>query len=191
MSATSSEDGSMDSTAMVPQQPEPTITSEPLNLIPSEYRSNELTPEFSASSIADRRSPTESQQIESEQVNSHRSQLETENLRIRSVDQLLNPESLKLQKHLRVTEGRSRDDRMNGGNMRLPGEALRSRTREGLLTVGIVPPELEVRERGEGVRAKKDIPKGTRYGPFLGKWLGEPIDPRFAWEVSYSFIISK
>ena len=50
------------------------------------------------------------------------------------------------------------------------------------------PVELEVREVvGEdalGIWARQLIPRGTRYGPFLGKWLSEPVDPRFAWEVS-------
>ncbi len=33
--------------------------------------------------------------------------------------------------------------------------------------------------------AAEDVPPGTRYGPFLGKWTAEPADQRFAWEVSY------
>ena len=32
--------------------------------------------------------------------------------------------------------------------------------------------------------AVEDIPSGTRYGPFLGKWVQEPANHKFAWEVS-------
>lgn len=35
-----------------------------------------------------------------------------------------------------------------------------------------------------GVFAKNLVPKGTRYGPFLGKWVSLVSDPTFAWEVS-------
>ena len=35
-----------------------------------------------------------------------------------------------------------------------------------------------------GVFAKHSIQKGTRYGPFLGKWTTFVGDPAFAWEVS-------
>jgi ecotropic virus integration site 1 protein len=45
---------------------------------------------------------------------------------------------------------------------------------------GAVPCEVELKE---GVVAKSLIPKGTRYGPFQGKWAGVPQDARFAWEV--------
>ena len=34
------------------------------------------------------------------------------------------------------------------------------------------------------VVAKASIKKGTKYGPFLGKFFNEPHDRRFAWEVS-------
>lgn len=50
-------------------------------------------------------------------------------------------------------------------------------------------PEIEVggvgRSSGEAplVRARKDLPRGARFGPFLGKWAGEPFDQRYAWEV--------
>lgn len=34
------------------------------------------------------------------------------------------------------------------------------------------------------VRARKDIARGSKFGPFLGKWASEPFDLRYAWEVS-------
>lgn len=48
-------------------------------------------------------------------------------------------------------------------------------------------PEVEVGSPGtEGplVRARKDIQRGARFGPFLGKWASRPDNPRYAWEVS-------
>jgi len=48
-------------------------------------------------------------------------------------------------------------------------------------------PEVEVGGSAAGgpyVRARKDIPRGARFGPFLGKWASEPFNPRYAWEVS-------
>ncbi|XP_015607985.1 MDS1 and EVI1 complex locus protein isoform X2 [Cephus cinctus] len=47
-------------------------------------------------------------------------------------------------------------------------------------------PEVEVGGSAPGgpqVRARKDIPRGARFGPFLGKWADEPFNPRYAWEV--------
>ncbi|KAK7572157.1 hypothetical protein V9T40_014629 [Parthenolecanium corni] len=47
----------------------------------------------------------------------------------------------------------------------------------------LVPHELELRSSGaEGVWTKTTIPRGTKYGPYIGKWLQKPIDMRFAWE---------
>ncbi|EEB17975.1 hypothetical protein Phum_PHUM496030 [Pediculus humanus corporis] len=45
-----------------------------------------------------------------------------------------------------------------------------------------IPKELKVKEPGRGVWAREKIPKGTRYGPFFGKWVSDPIDGRYAWE---------
>lgn len=56
------------------------------------------------------------------------------------------------------------------------------RAREVILASGSLPGELELRENG--VFAKALISKGTRYGPFQGKWASIPQDLRFAWEVS-------
>ncbi|XP_066153547.1 transcription factor hamlet isoform X2 [Euwallacea fornicatus] len=47
---------------------------------------------------------------------------------------------------------------------------------------GVLPSDLELKENG--VFAKSAINKGTRFGPFQGKWEGTPQDPRFAWEDS-------
>ncbi|XP_071526802.1 transcription factor hamlet-like isoform X2 [Panulirus ornatus] len=50
-----------------------------------------------------------------------------------------------------------------------------------------VPVELELRPSGTGVGvgvwAKQPISRGTRYGPFLGKWTANAKDPTLAWEV--------
>ncbi|XP_044595350.1 histone-lysine N-methyltransferase MECOM-like isoform X3 [Cotesia glomerata] len=50
----------------------------------------------------------------------------------------------------------------------------------------LIPSEVEVGKSSSGsalVRARKEIPRGTRFGPFLGKWASEPHNPRYAWEV--------
>ncbi|XP_030758572.1 histone-lysine N-methyltransferase PRDM16-like isoform X2 [Sitophilus oryzae] len=54
-------------------------------------------------------------------------------------------------------------------------------TRKVILANAVLPGELEFRKNG--VYAKTNIGKGTRFGPFQGKWAGVPQDPRFAWEV--------
>jgi hypothetical protein len=61
--------------------------------------------------------------------------------------------------------------------------AVRLRAHHELMATHI-PPELELREPGSGVWTRQRVTRGTRYGPFLGKWTPEPIDPRYAWEVS-------
>lgn len=48
-------------------------------------------------------------------------------------------------------------------------------------------PEVEVGRSalsGPQVRARRDIARGARFGPFLGKWASEPVNPHYAWEVS-------
>lgn len=48
-----------------------------------------------------------------------------------------------------------------------------------------MPYNFEVRNAGTGgVWTKTQLPKGVKYGPFLGKWGPKPVDSRFAWEVS-------
>ena len=53
------------------------------------------------------------------------------------------------------------------------------------------PANIELREStkggGLGVWSTESIPTGTRFGPFLGKWALEPINLRYAWEVSKIF----
>ncbi|XP_046752733.1 histone-lysine N-methyltransferase MECOM-like [Diprion similis] len=36
---------------------------------------------------------------------------------------------------------------------------------------------------GSQVRARRDIARGTRFGPFIGKWAHEPANPDYAWEI--------
>lgn len=69
-------------------------------------------------------------------------------------------------------------DDMRNGN----ADIFYLRAREIVLASGILPSELELRETG--IFAKTNINKGTRYGPFQGKWASIPQDARFAWEVS-------
>ncbi|CAG9860591.1 unnamed protein product [Phyllotreta striolata] len=45
----------------------------------------------------------------------------------------------------------------------------------------LLPNELELRE--EGVFAKTTVIKGTKYGPFQGKWASVPHDTKYAWEI--------
>lgn len=40
-----------------------------------------------------------------------------------------------------------------------------------------------------GIFARVNINNGTKYGPFLGKWETQPLDRRFAWEVSVILFI--
>jgi hypothetical protein len=60
---------------------------------------------------------------------------------------------------------------------------VRLRTHHDLMATHI-PPELELRDPGSGVWTRHHVSRGTRYGPFVGKLTPEPIDPRYAWEVS-------
>ncbi|KAF5296605.1 hypothetical protein FQA39_LY12433 [Lamprigera yunnana] len=45
----------------------------------------------------------------------------------------------------------------------------------------VLPVELEYRD--SGIFTVSVVPKGTKYGPFQGKWAGIPQDSRYAWEV--------
>lgn len=52
-----------------------------------------------------------------------------------------------------------------------------------------LPSELVL--KSGGVFSRANIPCGTKYGPFNGKWVGQPLDRRYAWAVSvfHSFSI--
>ncbi|XP_068617660.1 transcription factor hamlet-like isoform X2 [Battus philenor] len=41
----------------------------------------------------------------------------------------------------------------------------------------------ELMLKGGGIYARTNIPIGTKYGPFNGKWETQPLDRRYAWEV--------
>ncbi|XP_076271472.1 transcription factor hamlet-like isoform X2 [Rhynchophorus ferrugineus] len=55
------------------------------------------------------------------------------------------------------------------------------RAREIVLASGVLPAELDLKENG--VFAKVTVSRGTRFGPFQGKWAGLPQYDRFAWEI--------
>lgn len=38
--------------------------------------------------------------------------------------------------------------------------------------------------KNSGIFARVNIAIGTKYGPFVGKWKTQPLDGRYAWEVS-------
>lgn len=60
----------------------------------------------------------------------------------------------------------------------------------GVHIKSLLPHELELRNAGtEGVWTTVAIPRGTKYGPYTGKWLPKPIDTRFAWEVNISICL--
>jgi hypothetical protein len=78
----------------------------------------------------------------------------------------------------------SRDPQMAAADEEAP-PAVRLRAQHDLMATHL-PPELELRDPGCGVWTRQHVSRGTRYGPFLGKWIPEPVDPRYAWEVSLS-----
>lgn len=51
------------------------------------------------------------------------------------------------------------------------------------------PNDLDI--RNGSVYARTTIGRGTKYGPFTGKLTNEPVDQRFAWEVSDFFFFLK
>lgn len=61
------------------------------------------------------------------------------------------------------------------------------RAKERVISSNVLPNELELGD--SGVYAKCTIIKGTKYGPFQGKWAGTPQHPKFAWEVSDFFLL--
>lgn len=51
----------------------------------------------------------------------------------------------------------------------------------------LLPTELSY--KNGGIFSRVNIPVETKYGPFVGKWEKQPLDRRFAWEVSLYAII--
>lgn len=49
------------------------------------------------------------------------------------------------------------------------------------------PAQLELRPHG-GVWTRTSVGRGVRFGPFLGRWVLEPLNDKYAWEVSTRFI---
>lgn len=56
---------------------------------------------------------------------------------------------------------------------------------EKLSTTQQPPRSVSLRESPSGFRAfaSEEIQAGTRFGPFLGKWVQEPANANYAWEV--------
>ena len=58
--------------------------------------------------------------------------------------------------------------------------------------LALPPSQLEFSQsavcNGRGVWTKANIPAGTRFGPFLGKWVLEPENEEFAWEVRITIL---
>lgn len=50
-----------------------------------------------------------------------------------------------------------------------------------------MPSELVM--KGGGIFARMNISIGTKYGPFIGRWETQPLDRRFAWEVSLFYFL--
>ena len=54
---------------------------------------------------------------------------------------------------------------------------------EGGISNHLITPPPQLLLRKGGVWARVSIPAGVRFGPFLGKWVLEPANEDFAWEV--------
>lgn len=58
--------------------------------------------------------------------------------------------------------------------------------------LAVPPPQLELGQsgvsNGTGVWTKAALPANTRFGPFLGKWVLEPENDEFAWEVRITIL---
>lgn len=91
-----------------------------------------------------------------------------------------NPSEIARENYLYSTDKNNTNDQLNG--FKVANDLAFMRAKEVVLAGGSLPAELEVRENG--VFTKCLLPKGTKYGPFQGKWAGLPQHPRFAWEVS-------
>lgn len=58
--------------------------------------------------------------------------------------------------------------------------------------LAVPPPQLELGQsgvsNGTGVWSRATLPANTRFGPFLGKWVLEPENDEFAWEVRITIL---
>ncbi|XP_057326321.1 histone-lysine N-methyltransferase MECOM-like isoform X2 [Microplitis mediator] len=79
------------------------------------------------------------------------------------------------------SDRQTRDYRIDYQTIKQEPKESKEHTRDWLSPV----PEVEVGSSSSGplVRARREISRGTRFGPFLGKWASEPHNPRYAWEV--------
>lgn len=48
---------------------------------------------------------------------------------------------------------------------------------------------IELVYKNSGIFANVNIVNGMKYGPYAGKWETQPLDRRYAWEVSFLFIL--
>ncbi|KAL1115809.1 hypothetical protein AAG570_006099 [Ranatra chinensis] len=79
------------------------------------------------------------------------------------------------------TYGSSEEGESVGGRSDYEAEeGMRSSSEEG--PGGGLPEDVELRTSG-GVWARATLPRGSKFGPFQGKWVPKPLDPRFAWEI--------
>ncbi|XP_069977763.1 uncharacterized protein [Penaeus vannamei] len=112
------------------------------------------------------------------------SEADSEGGSVSSRDPLSSPHAHRLSSTPTHTPDHSHDLNMSasGAAAELSAAAERFITQQ----LSAVPLELEVRPSsvgvGVGVWAKQPIVRGTRYGPFLGKWTANAKDPGLAWE---------
>lgn len=48
---------------------------------------------------------------------------------------------------------------------------------------------IELIYKNSGIFARVNIASGNKYGPFEGKWETQPLDRRYAWEVSFLLLL--
>lgn len=48
---------------------------------------------------------------------------------------------------------------------------------------------IELIYKNSGIFARVNITTGNKYGPFKGKWETQPLDRRYAWEVSFFLLL--
>ncbi|XP_068082759.1 transcription factor hamlet [Anabrus simplex] len=77
-------------------------------------------------------------------------------------------------------------DTSNEALLASPNDEVRLRAQHDISTAHKVPSDLELRGPGAGVWTRQPVGRGSRYGPFVGKFATEPIDARYAWEVRFA-----